>query len=305
MNAFTRVGGFIVALGAIAAVAAALGAAVGPLDVADADPPGHRSAHTDSDSHGSPSGHGGHEGAGTPAGLQVAQDGYALSLEQTTVPASDRADLRFRIVGPDGHAVTDFEVAHGKRLHLIVVRRDLSDFQHVHPTMAADGTWRVALDLGEPGAYRVFADFRPVGADAGYTLGHDLTVPGDQRPVDLPAPSRTALVDGYSVTLAGDVVAATTSELTLSVSRDGRPVRDLEPYLEAYGHLVAIRDGDLAYLHVHPDGEPGDGRTRPGPDVTFFTEVPSDGRYRLFLDFQHGGRVRTAAFTVAVESHTH
>ena len=86
--------------------------------------------------------------------------------------------------------------------------------------------------------------------------------------------------------------------LTVSVSRDGRPVTDLQPYLGAYGHLVALREGDLAYLHVHPDGEPGDGRTAAGPEVAFHVEAPSDGAYRLFLDFRHGDEVRTAEFTM-------
>ena len=49
---------------------------------------------------------------------------------------------------------------------------------------------------------------------------------------------------------------------------------------------------------MHPEGAPGDGTTRPGPDVTFHADVPTAGRYRLFLDFQHAGRVHTAAFTV-------
>ena len=88
--------------------------------------------------------------------------------------------------------------------------------------------------------------------------------------------------------------------LTLSVSRDGKPVDDLQPYLGAYGHLVAVRASDLAYLHVHPMGEPGDGATSSGPEIGFHTTFPSAGAYRLFLDFQHHGVVRTAAFTVKV-----
>jgi hypothetical protein len=98
--------------------------------------------------------------------------------------------------------------------------------------------------------------------------------------------------------LDGDLVPGKSSKVTLTVTKDGREVTDLQPYLGAYGHLVALRGGDLAYLHVHPEGEPGDGRTAPGPAVTFFAEVPSAGNYRLFLDFQHQGKVRTAEFTV-------
>jgi hypothetical protein len=75
-----------------------------------------------------------------------------------------------------------------------------------------------------------------------------------------------------------------------TVSRGGREVNDLQPYLGARGHLVALREGDLAYLHVHPQ----DGR---GSTIAFATHYPSAGRYRLFLQFKHEGRVHTAAFT--------
>ena len=36
-----------------------------------------------------------------------------------------------------------------------------------------------------------------------------------------------------------------------------------------------------------------------GPRIPFVAEVPSDGRYRLFLEFRHGGAVHTAGFTLA------
>jgi hypothetical protein len=84
------------------------------------------------------------------------------------------------------------------------------------------------------------------------------------------------------------------STLTLTVTRDGRPVTDLEPYLGAYGHLVMLRAGDIAYVHVHAvEGSSG-------PELAFEADAPEPGRYRLFLDFQHDGVVRTAEFTVTV-----
>jgi hypothetical protein len=151
----------------------------------------------------------------------------------------------------------------------------------------------------------VFADFVPAGGE-GLTLGTDLSVAGTYSPEPLPAPSRTAEVDGYTVTLDGDLVPGEETELTLTVTQDGRPVTDLQPYLGAYGHLVVLRDGDLGYLHVHPAGAPGDGRTPPGPEVRFATTAPSPGAYRLFLDFRHGDAVHTATFTLTVEGgHDH
>ncbi|MEV6862017.1 hypothetical protein AB0M44_13575 [Streptosporangium subroseum] len=235
--------------------------------------------------------------APAPGGLQVSQDGYTLTPETTEIKPGEATDLRFSVIGPDGGPVTRYQTKHDKKLHFIVVSRDLGGFQHLHPELTGDGVWSVKLTLPEAGAYRAFADFAPEGGPD-LTLGADLRAGGAYEPGQPPALSRTSTVDGYTVTLDGDLVPGKSSRITLRVGRDGRPVTDLQPYLGAYGHLVALRAGDLAYLHVHPDGEPGDGRTQPGPEITFYAEVPSRGDYRLFLDFQHGGVVRTADFTL-------
>jgi hypothetical protein len=229
----------------------------------------------------------------------MTQDGYTLDLDRPSLPPGTATELSFRVLDPHGEPLTAYEASHDEDLHLIAVRRDLTGFQHVHPELGGDGTWRTTLAL-TPGEWRVFADFVPPGGE-GLTLGTDLSVAGDYSPEPLPAPSRTAEVDGYTVTLDGDLTAGRETELTLRVAKDGRPVTDLQPYLAAYGHLVVLRDGDLAYLHVHPAGEPGDGRTQPGPEIRFTTTAPSPGSYRLFLDFRHDGTVRTAEFTAVVD----
>jgi hypothetical protein len=237
------------------------------------------------------------QAADLPGGLQVAQDGYRLVLDHPLAQASQDATLTFRILRPDNEPLLDYTTSHDKDLHLILVRRDLSGYAHVHPTLDVRGTWSIRTPL-RPGAWRVLTDFDPAGPVPSMTLGADLVVDGQTRAVPLPAPATTAEVDGYTVTLRGALTPGRDSQLTLSVSRGGRPVPGLQPYLAAYGHLVVLRQGDLAYLHVHPDGEPGDGRTPAGPDVVFHTTAPSGGTYRLFLDFQHGGVVRTAELTV-------
>jgi hypothetical protein len=282
-----KLAGFALGLLAVFGASVGIGSAVGPVGPAAEEPAAHAM--------------GADEPAATgdlPAkGLLVSQDGYSLSLADPAATAGPAVPVAFRILGPGGSAVTRFAESHDEDLHLIAVRRDLSGFQHVHPTLAADGTWTTPLALS-PGTWRLFADFVPAADGENRTLGADLAVAGEYVPAPLPAASRTAEVDGYTVTLDGDLVPGEESELTLSVSRDGRPVTDLQPYLAAYGHLVVLRTGDLAYLHVHPAGEPGDGTTAPGPDVTFFSTAPSPGTYRLFLDFRHGDAVHTAAFTV-------
>jgi hypothetical protein len=291
MNVPLKLAGFALGLVAVFGAAAGVGSAVGPVVPPPTEAPGHGMA---AGGHDEPMDDGADH---LPAGLMVTDGGYTLALDDGTLPASAATPTSFRILGPDGNPVTAYETNHDEDLHLIAVRRDLSGYQHVHPVLGDDGVWRIPLDL-TPGAWRLFADFVPAADGEKRVLGADLAVPGAYEPTPLPAPAVTAEVDGYTVMLAGTLVPGEESELTLSVSRDGRPVRDLQPYLAAYGHLVVLRAGDLAYLHVHPTGEPGDGTTPAGPEVHFMTTAPSAGTYRLFLDFRHGSVVHTAAFTV-------
>jgi hypothetical protein len=295
VSTLTRLG--LYGLGLVAAFAGALGAG----QLAGPEQPSPHQAGTDHSGGAAevsgPGATGAAGAAAVPGGLQVSDAGYRLVPETSSLTTGAPADFRFRILGPDGVPVTGYTATHEKDLHLIVVRRDLSGFQHVHPTMAGDGTWSIPLSVAAAGQYRVFADFQPAGRDTALTLGVDVPAAGVYQPRPLPAPARTAEVGGYQVELAGDLIPGTSSELTLRVTRDRAPVTDLQPYLGAYGHLVALREGDLAYLHVHPDGAPGDGRTAAGPEITFYAEVPSSGAYRLYLDFQHGGAVHTAELT--------
>ncbi|MGW2086784.1 hypothetical protein [Streptomyces sp. NPDC001880] len=290
MNNALRITAFAAALAATFGTAYGVGRSVDPLVAAEDRPAGQ---------------HGGHGGGGeggskaaadhAPGGLQVSEGGYTLALETPTVRAGARSEIRFAVKDDSGRKVTAYRREHGKELHFILASTDLTQYRHLHPVRAADGTWSTPVDLPEAGGYRVFADFTPAAEGAeNLTLGADLAVSGAYRPAALPAPGGTAEVDGYRVTLDGGLFAGRAGELKPSISKDGRPVTDLEPYLGAYGHLVALRSGDLAYLHVHPN-EGG-----PGPVVSFTATAPSAGTYRLFLDFKHEGKVRTAAFTVRV-----
>lgn len=291
MNTPTKVVGFVAVLAAVFALTLGIGNAFGP----GAEPAEVHDTHADESASAKPASA---EAADIPGGLMISQSGYTLALTKPEAPAGADVPVEFTITGPDGEAVTDYDVEHEKQLHLIAVRRDFTGFQHVHPERSSDGIWSIGLDL-TPGQWRVFADFKATDADA-LTLGADLVVPGGYEPAERSEETRTAQVDGYTVTLDGEVTAGDDAKLTLAVEREGKPVTDLEPYLGAYGHLVALRSGDLAYLHVHPDGAPGDGATKPGPDVVFHTAVPSAGTYHLYLDFKHQGVVRTAAFTIDV-----
>ncbi|MEV0339701.1 hypothetical protein AB0H49_11785 [Nocardia sp. NPDC050713] len=234
-------------------------------------------------------------------GLSDSESGYVLADLSAPTSPNRAGPLRFRITGPDGAPVTRFAIRHEKPLHLVVARTDAAEYRHAHPTMAADGTWSVDWTWAAPGTYRVFADFAPGDGSDDLVLSGTVTVAGDVTARPLPPAAETASVDGYQVRLQGD-----SDDLRFTVTRDGRPVTDLEPYLGAYAHLVGLHSPSLAYLHAHPQGEVG--RTNPGPEVSFHAEPPMPGAYRLYFEFAHGGSVHTAEFTrefVAVSQPDH
>jgi hypothetical protein len=224
-------------------------------------------------------------------GLAVADNGLRLVIANPDFARGQTQELRFRIVDRRGATVRDFDVEHTKRMHLIVVRRDLTGFQHLHPRQGDNGEWTTRLRLGEAGSYRVFADFSHDGEAT--TLASDLRVDGAAELVPLPGAATEARSDGgYSVRIdEATAHAGEETKIRFTILRDGKPVQ-VQRYLGANGHLVALREGDLAFLHVHPM----EGTTE------FESTFPTVGRYRLFLQFKHAGRVHTAAFTQEVRS---
>lgn len=276
---------FAVLVAAVFAGAAVVGAAVNPSGSDEAD--GHAGSGTGgmADHAADDGGHAESSAAPLP-GLAIAQDGYRLALKRTTYERNGHAQrLAFQIVDDRGHPIRNYDVAHEKKMHFIVVRRDFADFQHLHPRMRDDGTWTQRVKFAQGGSYRVFADFERGGEQ--HTLGADVQVAGDFRAKPLPAPQRTVRSDGgLEVTLRDR-----DDRVGFEVRDEGVVVNEkLEPYLGAKGHLVALRQGDLAYLHTHPQDE----------ELAFETTYPSAGAYQLFVQFSYEGRIHTAAFTQQV-----
>ncbi|MBN9109517.1 MAG: hypothetical protein J0I34_12110 [Pseudonocardia sp.] len=231
-------------------------------------------------------------------GLSSTQAGYTFAVQNTSFGLGRPGELAFTISGPDGRPVTSYADAHHGPMQVAVVRRDAAGFQHLQPALGADGVWRAPLTLPGGGVWRAYADFAPTDGPP-LVLGTDLFVQGDFTPFRF-ADSRTFDVDGYQVRLDGNLVPGTQSQIYATVSRNGTPVLDLEPYLGAFGHLAVLRQGDLAYLRVQPITSSTPGPTdRAGPGTAFTVDVPSAGSYRLFVEFVHGGVTRTAEFSVS------
>jgi hypothetical protein len=233
----------------------------------------------------------------TGDGLSATVSGFTFVPSAKSVAADKPAAFAFQIRGGDGRPVTAFAEDQTKLMHFYLVRSDLTGFQHVHPTMAGDGTWTAPVAALQPGSYRAYASFiakDATGKQTPLVLSEPVTVPGSAATTPLPPAATSTRVDGYTLTVNG----SGTHTLTVTVARGGSPVTDLQPYLDTYAHLTAFHQGDLAFAHLHPQGSVnGD---HGGPTLTFEAMLPKAGNWRLFVQFQTGGTLHTAAITLTV-----
>ena len=239
------------------------------------------------------------------AGTTLAANGYTLGSISAPATAGQKGELRFALNGADGKAATGLEEAHQKQLHLIVVRSDGAHFRHVHPVFdAASGTWGLPWSWDAAGSYRVYTDFVGQGGEA-TTLSRTVDVAGELTPAaSVPAAQpgaaggREASVDGYTVRLDGELSAGAPSTLKVQITDASGAAVERQPYLGAFGHLVTLRQGDLAFLHSHPEGKEASQGSVSRDPLGFAVTAPTAGRYFLYVDFQVNGTVHSAAFQV-------
>jgi hypothetical protein len=229
---------------------------------------------------------------------------------------NDKVRLRFTIFNPKtGERVKDFLVLHEQLFHLFVVSQDMTEFQHIHPDFQKDGSFVIETVLPKPGQYKIYSDFYPADGTP-QVLQANLSTAG--APVDLfsaqpslvPDTTLSKTVDGLKIDLKLDpeeIIAGRPVSLiyTLSDAKTGEPVRDLVPYLGAWGHTLILSEDQSDYVHSHPEEALTDAEGKKlekgGPTVTFSALMPRPGRYRIWSQFQRGDRLTTVSFTVKAE----
>ena len=240
---------------------------------------------------------------------------YCIKSDIATVPLTPNQPiaLKFSIIDDQGNTLKDLQVMHDMLLHLIVVRKDLATFQHLHPEFDASTGVFTLFDLtfGSAGDYRIYADFTPASAQMGpdgiplnVVLTQDVSVLGQYAPQALTPSATTKTFDGYTVTLKTDPATLTGGEMPMfsfTIKKDGKLVTDLEQYLAALGHSVIIRESTLDYIHAHAIQQP---RDKQNGTIDFHVELSSGGNYKVFTQFQHDGKVITTDFVVPVTGGT-
>jgi hypothetical protein len=262
---------------------------------------------------------------GTTAPLDVIEYGLKLETTPIAVKAGEETTLRFHILHPKtGEQIKAFNVIHDMLFHLFIVSKDLEYYDHIHPTQDPDGSFRINVKLPKPGGYEVYSDFFPVDGTA-QVIHRSLSVTGADdahgaHNVHSNAHqfSQTSLVADSSFIKStngirfdldlepAQPVAGQPMLLKYYLVDDetGLPVKDLQPYLGAWGHTVTIREEATDFLHSHSTKLIPAGVDRStllsGPRISFNTFFARPGHYRIWSQFQRKDKVITVSFTVYV-----
>jgi hypothetical protein len=230
---------------------------------------------------------------------RITSDRYRVDVAPESAPrAGVPVTLDLRIKDPAGFDATRLQVVHEKRLHLILVSQDLSWFSHEHPESTGIGGFRLRTTFPAGGSYVLFHDFTPdsVGMQV---VPVELTVEGAARPpkplaVDDDKPKR---IDGYEISLSHTPLQPTIAcALTFTITRGGKPVTDLEPFLGVMGHLILIHRDRTVFVHSHPLEDPPAGSS----SIRFNVVFERPGLYKAWGQFQRQGKVLTVPFVVEV-----
>ncbi len=240
---------------------------------------------------------------------------FELTSDIKNVPNQTPILITFRIRNSKGDVVKKFEIAHDRLMHFFVVKKDLMYFQHLHPEYDPNtGEFRIDVTFPTDGPYRLFADFTPAEknpkkmsaisfADIGAGINKDY-----QPTSPAPAEATKKIYGEYTVTYMLPQTPPKTGEefsYGLLIEKDGKKIKDLEPYLGSLGHSVILKADSLDFIHTHALAEHGNmdgGQAVAGSaSVVFTATIPQPGIYKIFSEFQHKGNIITADQVISVQ----
>jgi len=238
-----------------------------------------------------------HTMSATPTDVIATKSEWAI---QDHPKANEDIPISLLIKDKSNQPIQSFDTVHEKKMHLFIVSKDLAYFSHIHPKYKGNGEFDFTTSFPAGGDYKLISEFTPKGGGDPSVESHWVQIEGQSAEVKALVPDQnlTKVVDGKKVTLSfNHLMAGMTVHLnfTISDAASNQPIKNLQPYLGAMGHAVAISDDVKKYLHIHPMTTEGN-----GPKVTFMTIFPEKGIYKVWGQFQHTGKVFTVPFVINV-----
>jgi len=225
-----------------------------------------------------------------------------LTPPQSLAP-NQPINLVIDIQDATGKPVSKFDIFQEKLMHLIVVSDDLRSFTHIHPEYKENGRFEVNANFPESGNYTLFSDYKPAGKKEVVSL-MNITIPGAvPLPKDLEKFTKTKTFSDTKVNLnisEKNIKAGQKVTLNFDLKDNkNQPIKDLQTYLGEKGHLVIIKSSSPLttsdYIHAHALKDTPDGK------IEFHTKFPKPGTYKMWMQFNRNGNIKTADFWVNVE----
>ncbi len=246
---------------------------------------------------------------------EMAEYEVKLTTTPTVVKPGKKFRLSFSISHPKtGELVKEFNIVHDMPFHLFVVSQDLNYFAHIHPHQRTDGSFIIETMVPKAGSYIIYCDIFPIGGMPQVahlnliTAGFDGDLFSSQAQL-MPDKTLTKTLEGVRFELTLNPAEPlggrpATLKFHLTDEKTGEPVRDLQPYLGAWGHTLILSEDASDYIHSHPSEAIPDDADRTkiygGPDASFDAFFPQPGRYRVWSQFQRQGKLITIVFTINV-----
>src|ERR1700676_116197 len=240
---------------------------------------------------------------------------------------------------------------HNHLMHLFLISTPgMQRMWHLHPERGEGGAFADDLPSMPAGHYQVFADV--VDKDGfPWTLvgqvdlaqisgkplaGDDSTWTGTALATKAADASVAQLADGGRIVWekgSGPLVANTAMAFKFRVEdKDGKPAKDMEPYMGMAGHAEFVSSDMSVFAHIHPAGSasmaalelangvpkgneaitdqyamptvmpmPMPMPTPVSPEVSFPYGFPRAGEYRIFIQIKRSGQVETGVFDAHVQ----
>lgn len=217
----------------------------------------------------------------------------AASPVEAGVPRSLTVRLKDSAGKPLG--LERIEIAHTRRVHLLVIDESLSDYQHLHPEPGKeDGSFAASFTAKTGHDYKVWVDVTPVGGAQAFV---PVVLKGsedckkacvDQTPI------ARVEQDGLIFTLSFEepprAGKAVMGKLEVT-DASGKAVTKLEPVMGAYAHIVGFGEAGDSVAHVHPMGEEPKAETDRGTaPLSFHIEPAVSGFIKLWAQVRYDGK---------------
>ncbi len=225
-----------------------------------------------------------------------------LSLPSKIIPQTP-VILAIDIKDNAGKAITNFDKFQEQIMHLIVVSDDLQSFQHIHPTYKGKGSFQVKNSFPISGGYTLFSDYKVAGKSEQVSVskaqvtGKSPAIPKTDLDTNkIFINTKVSLKLSQLIVKAGEEIHVI---LKLEDTISKKPPTDLKSYLGERGHLVIIKQSSpltrADYIHAHAI------KNTPSDEIHFITSFPKSGKYKMWGQFNRGGKIVTSDFWVDVQ----